>query len=887
MLHSPLSNPFSSTCSSTTTSKSNECFKPDLTVLESAIPFFTKPLLSIASFANTNHIPGSTSTPFFFQPASQVQAHQHTSNFGNINSSNLSGSSSLSSSLISLHSTSNGLTNQQFPTSPVSIHSNHVSSGSRDSRWLKLRVCTSVSEISTSPLQNNAIKSEKEFINSENKCSLKLEDTSTKIKCSSTTNCENENEPSFHCSILGSTCPYAHPPVTVRVENGYVTVCYDFIKRKLCKFSYCKYYHPPPHQIEAIIRRGDEQKKLLESQQRLSDLKTSSLVPMQPLQQTLPTGLPTLSSAASCPSSFRWPPTTLLQPSVGGSVYGTYLTPLNSVPDPASLSASALLAAAAVIQQANQGAGVLPTSSTLSSSSIFPHDSVISKSTINNDTSAVVSEPSSLSFNNCNIVTCLANPLSNCQIQQYQSLQQQQAGAANLPPTTWSVAASTPTTSAANYVSSIVTSYSEVASNTAACPLTSLIRAGMKREADITLGNFENDLEMHNWLPTKRANMSTSSSLDRTSQNRESTVVCNGDEKLESSFRNSETKCQIPDSGTSFPTVFTCGSLNPGFTPLSSCANIGTSHVSPEVTNMINPLNISIYGLPFSQPGASLYAPQFIYPPLHSMNNGCDAPTSMASAAAALALNNFLIQQQQQLQSHQLLRIQLPTVTSQQLSGPGLYSSYIPPPTLATATALAAAHQPLTHDHTNVSNTNFQQQQQALLLTLILRSQQAQLAAAQVAAAGYLSQNDTSRLPPIPTLQNHGCVLDSSCPVPGPLGTLSSGPYGTSFCSQNPMTNVAYVNEKGHLLETLPICRDFKAGKCRRNSECRYVHLVDENVEVNQGRVTVCRDAAKGRCTRVPCKYYHIPLFAISANRSMALNSALASVTGFPTISTL
>ncbi|VDQ13665.1 unnamed protein product [Trichobilharzia regenti] len=28
-------------------------------------------------------------------------------------------------------------------------------------------------------------------------------------------------------------------------------------------------------------------------------------------------------------------------------------------------------------------------------------------------------------------------------------------------------------------------------------------------------------------------------------------------------------------------------------------------------------------------------------------------------------------------------------------------------------------------------------------------------------------------------------------------------------------------------METLPICRDFKAGKCRRNSECRYVHLVD------------------------------------------------------------
>ncbi|VEL36984.1 unnamed protein product [Protopolystoma xenopodis] len=54
-----------------------------------------------------------------------------------------------------------------------------------------------------------------------------------------------------------------------------------------------------------------------------------------------------------------------------------------------------------------------------------------------------------------------------------------------------------------------------------------------------------------------------------------------------------------------------------------------------------------------------------------------------------------------------------------------------------------------------------------------------------------------------------------------------------------------------------------------------------ENVEVNQGRVVVCRDASKGRCSRIPCKYYHIPLFAISAGRSLALNSALAaSLTG-------
>lgn len=84
--------------------------------------------------------------------------------------------------------------------------------------------------------------------------------------------------------------------------------------------------------------------------------------------------------------------------------------------------------------------------------------------------------------------------MSNRQIQQYQSVQQQQTNAANLPST---VAAFIPTTSVDNYVSSIVTSNSEVASNTAANPFTSLIRSGMKREANIASGSFENDLEMH------------------------------------------------------------------------------------------------------------------------------------------------------------------------------------------------------------------------------------------------------------------------------------------------------------------------------------------------------------------------------------------------------
>ncbi|XP_075724542.1 uncharacterized protein LOC119164409 [Rhipicephalus microplus] len=65
------------------------------------------------------------------------------------------------------------------------------------------------------------------------------------------------------------------------------------------------------------------------------------------------------------------------------------------------------------------------------------------------------------------------------------------------------------------------------------------------------------------------------------------------------------------------------------------------------------------------------------------------------------------------------------------------------------------------------------------------------------------------------------------------------------------------------LLDTLPVCRDFKSGQCKR-PQCRYVHLVEEFVEVVEGKVTVCRDAAKGRCARPLCKYYHVPALSLS-----------------------
>ncbi|ESP00251.1 hypothetical protein LOTGIDRAFT_141088 [Lottia gigantea] len=61
------------------------------------------------------------------------------------------------------------------------------------------------------------------------------------------------------------------------------------------------------------------------------------------------------------------------------------------------------------------------------------------------------------------------------------------------------------------------------------------------------------------------------------------------------------------------------------------------------------------------------------------------------------------------------------------------------------------------------------------------------------------------------------------------------------------------------LLDTLPVCRDFKAGQCDR-PQCKYVHVQEEHVEVMDGKVTVCRDSVRGKCQRPLCKYYHIPV---------------------------
>nr|XP_022339555.1 muscleblind-like protein 3 isoform X3 [Crassostrea virginica] len=71
--------------------------------------------------------------------------------------------------------------------------------------------------------------------------------------------------------------------------------------------------------------------------------------------------------------------------------------------------------------------------------------------------------------------------------------------------------------------------------------------------------------------------------------------------------------------------------------------------------------------------------------------------------------------------------------------------------------------------------------------------------------------------------------------------------------------NVNYFDSNQQLLDTLPVCLDFKMGRCSRPL-CDKVHILQDYVEVTDGRVAVCRDAVRGKCSRPMCKYYHIPV---------------------------
>ncbi|XP_071053236.1 muscleblind-like protein 1 [Onthophagus taurus] len=88
--------------------------------------------------------------------------------------------------------------------------------------------------------------------------------------------------------------------------------------------------------------------------------------------------------------------------------------------------------------------------------------------------------------------------------------------------------------------------------------------------------------------------------------------------------------------------------------------------------------------------------------------------------------------------------------------------------------------------------------------------------------------------------------------APDPTGVTS--PLGVV-----PQTVVA--QQKMPRSDRLEVCREFQRGACKRaESECRFAHPADTVTANEDGTVTVCMDAVKGRCNRDPCRYFHPPL---------------------------
>ncbi|KAJ8030587.1 Muscleblind-like protein 3 [Holothuria leucospilota] len=106
-------------------------------------------------------------------------------------------------------------------------------------------------------------------------------------------------------------------------------------------------------------------------------------------------------------------------------------------------------------------------------------------------------------------------------------------------------------------------------------------------------------------------------------------------------------------------------------------------------------------------------------------------------------------------------------------------------------------------------------------------------------------------------------------PAPLPMMPTPAIPFMTQHFLQNQNTS-----------ETLPVCRDFKSGNCKRPN-CKYAHVVEDKVEIVEGKVTLCRDAAKGKCMRTNCKYYHVPVTATNGilPATASANATAASAT--------
>ncbi|XP_066143490.1 muscleblind-like protein 1 isoform X2 [Euwallacea fornicatus] len=121
--------------------------------------------------------------------------------------------------------------------------------------------------------------------------------------------------------------------------------------------------------------------------------------------------------------------------------------------------------------------------------------------------------------------------------------------------------------------------------------------------------------------------------------------------------------------------------------------------------------------------------------------------------------------------------------------------------------------------------------------------------------------------------------------APGPImPTIMQDPTGVgSPLGVVPQTVVA--QQKMPRSDRLEVCREFQRGACKRaESECRFAHPADSVTSNEDGTVTVCMDAVKGRCNRDPCRYFHPPLHLqaqIKAAQSRASAMDMKSVGSF------
>ncbi|XP_072936380.1 protein muscleblind isoform X6 [Epargyreus clarus] len=251
-----------------------------------------------------------------------------------------------------------------------------------------------------------------------------------------------------------------------------------------------------------------------------------------------------------------------------------------------------------------------------------------------------------------------------------------------------------------------------------------------------------------------------------------------------------------------------------------------------------------------------------------------------------LALKNALMQQMG-LTPGQVLPGQVPTVaTSPYLSGvPGVGSTYAQyyAPQLVPAV--------LGHDPSAAGASPLGVMQQPVLQQKIPRTDRLETAAAaQQPAASATSESGKKRPapaelePPPMDMKSVGSFYYDNFAFPGvvpykrPAADKAGVPVyqpattyqqlmqlqqpfvPVSCCAPPNAPYVVYTDERGQLLDTLPVCQDFNRQGCTRPT-CRFVHIREGcGLQVVGCRVVVCRDAAAGTCRRAACRYYHIPV---------------------------